>query len=157
MNDETKATEGNDASPRTGDETFGWTETENEGGASGGAQATAERMLSQLQSMIDSLATQAAPVARQVGIKAAELAAKAADRAGPLAQRAAEATVDASGKLAERSRHWAADLRRDADADEAGSSPLSGSTTAVLDRDETIGTETPLGTDGDAPAEGPRT
>ena len=61
--------------------------------------------------MIDSIATQAAPVVRQVGAKAAELAAVAADRAGPLAHRAADATADASVKIAERSRTWAADLR----------------------------------------------
>ena len=35
--------------------------------------------------MIDNVATQAAPVARQIGAKAAELAAAAADRAGPFA------------------------------------------------------------------------
>ena len=68
-------------------------------------------MIGQLQSMIDSIATQAAPVVRQVGAKAAELAAVAADRAGPLAHRAADATADASVKIAERSRTLAADLR----------------------------------------------
>ena len=47
----------------------------------------ADRMLAQLQSMIDSIATQAAPVVRQVGAKAAELAAATADRAGPIAHR----------------------------------------------------------------------
>lgn len=95
-----------------GDETFGWTQGQDEQ-ASGGsdARATAERMLGQLQSMIDSLATQAAPVARQIGAKAAELAAVAADRAGPLAHKAADATADASVRLAEKSRTWAADLR----------------------------------------------
>ena len=39
--------------------------------------------LSQLQKMIDDIATQAAPVARQIGAKAAELAAVAAEKAGP--------------------------------------------------------------------------
>ena len=73
----------------------------------------AERMLSQLQAMIDSIATQAAPVVKQVGAKAAELAAAAADRAGPIAHRAADATAGASVKIAERSRELAADLRKD--------------------------------------------
>jgi hypothetical protein len=99
------------------DETFGWTTPDDETSASGGdARATAERMLGQLQSMIDTVAVQAAPVVRQIGAKAAELAAVAAERAGPLAHRAADATADASGRLAERSRTWAADLRSKADA-----------------------------------------
>ena len=93
-----------------GDETFGWTADES-ASAGSDARAAAERMLAQLQSMIDTIATQAAPVVRQVGAKAAELAAVAADRAGPLAHRAADATAEASVKLAERSRTFAADLR----------------------------------------------
>ena len=56
------------------DESFGWTAPDAESSAAGGdARATAERMLGQLQSMIDSVATQAAPVVRQIGAKAAEL------------------------------------------------------------------------------------
>jgi len=78
--------------------------------------------LSQLQSMIDDLATQAAPTVRQIGVKAAELAAIAGDKAGPIAQRAAEITGDAGQKLAERSRHLAEELRRDLPGEgEAGS------------------------------------
>src|SRR4051812_49923307 len=99
-------------SPGAADETFGWTDDTEAGGAGGDARATAERMLGQLQSMIDTVATQAAPVVRQIGAKAAELAAVAADRAGPLAHKAADATPEASVRLAERSRTWAADLRR---------------------------------------------
>ena len=106
---------GNDATGATGaaDETFAWTapETEPEGAGGNDARATAERMLGQLQSMIDTVATQAGPVLRQVGVKAAELAAVAADRAGPLAHKAADVTADASGRLAEKSRTWAADMR----------------------------------------------
>jgi hypothetical protein len=93
------------------DETFGWTADETQ--SSGQAAGAAERMLGQLQSMIDSIATQAAPVVKQIGAKAAELAAAAADRAGPIAHRAADATAGASVKIAERSREFAADLRRD--------------------------------------------
>ena len=102
------------AAPNT-DESFGWTANDPGTGSHEATGTSAERMVSQLQSMIDSIATQAAPVVRQVGIKAAELAAAAADRAGPIAQKAADATADASVKIAERSRVLAADLRRDGD------------------------------------------
>ena len=100
------------------DETFAWTDDSSSSSSGGNdPRATAERMLGQLQGMIDTIATQAAPVVRQIGAKAAELAAVAADRAGPLAHRAADATADASVKLAERSRTLAADLRnRNTDA-----------------------------------------
>ena len=94
------------------DETFGWTADDPASGPAASG-TTAERMVSQLQSMIDTIATQAGPVVRQVGIKAAELAAAAADRAGPIAHKAADATADASVRIAERSRVIAADLRRD--------------------------------------------
>jgi hypothetical protein len=110
------------------DETFGWTADPNAPSGDAATGNTAERMVAQLQSMIDSIATQAAPVVRQVGIKAAELAAAAADRAGPFAHKAAEATADASVKIAERSRVIAADLRRDVSGADSGSSA-----TAVLD------------------------
>jgi hypothetical protein len=120
------------------DESFGWTADDATSTNSTQSGTTAERMVSQLQQMIDSIATQAAPVVRQVGIKAAELAAAAADRAGPFAHKAAEATADASVKIAERSRVIAADLRRetgttdDTSADGATGTGSS-STTAVLD------------------------
>ena len=106
------------------DETFGWTADDTTSGS--GAGNTAERMVAQLQSMIDSIATQAAPVVRQVGIKAAELAAAAADRAGPIAHKAADATADASVKIAERSRVLAADLRRDAAGGNGNTAVLDG-------------------------------
>jgi len=94
------------------DETFGSTAPERESG--GHAPGTpAERMLAQLQSMIDSIATQATPVVKQIGAKTAELAAAAADRAGPIAHKAADATAGASVRIASRSREFAADLRRD--------------------------------------------
>ena len=92
------------------DETFGWTGSEAEPAGQGSAP---ERMLAKLQSMIDSIATQAGPVVKQIGAKAAELAAAAADRAGPIAHKAADATAGASVKIAERSREFAADLRRE--------------------------------------------
>lgn len=102
----------------TADDTFAWTEPEADG-ASANASTTdskAREWLAQLQAMIENLATQAAPVVRDVGAKAAELAAAAGEKAGPVAQRAAELTGQAGHKLAERSRDLAADLRRDAAA-----------------------------------------
>jgi hypothetical protein len=111
------------------DETFGWTDEEQHTGND--PRAAAERMLGQLQSMIDSIATQAAPVVRQVGAKAAELAAVAADRAGPLAHRAADATADASVKIAERSRTLAADLRNRAAGANGNDDPEAASRSSV--------------------------
>jgi hypothetical protein len=57
--------------PSEKDETFGWTADDSTTSDQASTGNTAERMLAQLQSMIDSIATQAAPVVRQVGIKAA--------------------------------------------------------------------------------------
>jgi len=88
-------------------EAGGWTSGGRASG-SGGAQT----WLAQLQAIIDNLATQSAPVVREVGAKAALIAALAAERAGPLAIRAADATAHASVRVAERSRNLAAELRR---------------------------------------------
>ena len=125
----------NEPASGAADETFGWTDPQEEPSPAGSGQA--DRMVSQLQAMIDSITTQAAPVVRQIGIKAAELAAKAADRAGPMAHKAADATADASVRIAERSRVIAAELRRDVAT--ASSNGESGSTatgtTAVLDEE----------------------
>ena len=76
------------------------------------ARTSGRVWLDQLQSMIDDLATQAAPVVRQIGVKAAELAVLAGEKAGPIAHRAADATETAGIRLAERSRQLADDLRR---------------------------------------------
>ena len=87
MTDATKTTGpemGTDA-----DDSFAWTEPE---AKSGDAGAKAREWIAQLQSMIEQLATQAAPVAREVGAKAAELAALAGEKAGPVAAKAAELT-----------------------------------------------------------------
>lgn len=78
------------------------------------AQGPAREWLVQLQSMIEGLASQAAPVVREIGAKAAELAAVAGEKAGPIAHKAAEATEQAGAKIAERGREVAAELRRDA-------------------------------------------
>ncbi len=81
--------------------------------AQGDASAKAKEWIGQLQAMIENLATQAAPVVREVGAKAAELAALAGDKAGPAAAKAAEFAGRAGVKVAEKSRDFAADLRRD--------------------------------------------
>lgn len=118
-----------------GADTIGGTAAADDGG-SGRGQA-ARDTLGQLQSMIDSITTQAAPVARQIGAKAAELAAVAAEHAGPIARRAADVTEEAGSRLAERSRALAEGLRRDVagGGDAGGSSngtshatPAAGST-----------------------------
>ncbi len=80
-------------------------------GAEGGASARAREWLSQLESMIHGIATQAAPVARQVGAKAAELTAAAAAKAGPVAHRAADMTTDVGQRLADRAQSVASELR----------------------------------------------
>jgi len=93
------------ASGDTGSTGEGWGEGDK-------AETVAGReWLGQLQKMIDDVATQAAPVARQVAAKAAELAAAGAAAAGPLAHKAADVTSDVSAKLAERANQLAKDLR----------------------------------------------
>jgi hypothetical protein len=87
-------------------------------------------MLVQLQQMIDTLATQAAPVMREVAAKAAELAAIAAEKAGPLAHKAAGVTEQVGQRVAARSKEVAADLRRPRDAAEAEPEPMAGSDSA---------------------------
>lgn len=109
MTDATKTTGpemGTDA-----DDSFAWTEPETK---SGDASAKAREWIAQLQSMIEQLATTAAPVAREVGAKAAELAALAGEKAGPVAAKAAELTGKAGEKLAVKSHDLADSLRRDA-------------------------------------------
>jgi len=79
--------------------------------ANGKSQAGRE-MLVQLQQMIDTITTQAAPVVRDVAVKAAELAAVAGEKAGPVAYRAAGATESIGQRVAAKSKEWAAGLRK---------------------------------------------
>lgn len=130
MTDSTSTNNGPEMGSTT-DESFAWTEPET---PQAGKGEQAREWLSQLQAMIENLATQAAPVVREVGIKAAELAAKAGDKAGPVAQRAAELTSQAGNKLAERSRGMAADLRRDADAAKAPTTSAADTTDAASEQ-----------------------
>jgi len=130
MTDDTTTNEPTSSS-QAADETFAWS-AEPEASTSGGQ---AREWLAQLQAMIENLATQAAPVIREVGAKAAELAAAAGDKAGPVAQRAAELTGQAGQKLAERSRDFAAELRRDQAADD-GAAIEAGADAAKATADE---------------------
>ena len=97
----------------------------NENMADSGDKPRAGReMLVQLQQMIDTLATQAGPVMRDIAAKAAELAAVAGEKAGPLAHKAAGMTETAGQKLAARSKEVAADLRKPREgADMTGDQP----------------------------------
>jgi hypothetical protein len=105
----------------------------------------AKEWLTQLQAMIDNVATHAGPVAREIGAKAAELAALAGEKAGPIAHKAAEVTAAAGGKVAERGREVAADLRRDAATtpygEGTGTTGAAKSGTAIADKTG----DTPLG------------
>ena len=78
--------------------------------------ASGREMLVQLQQMIDTIATQAAPVVRDVAAKAAELAAVAGEKAGPFAYKAAGATEAFGQKVAAKSKDWATELRKPQDA-----------------------------------------
>jgi hypothetical protein len=128
MTDSTNKTEGEMGS--SNDDSFTWTEPEQT--SSTGSQK-AQEWLSQLQGMIENLATQAAPVVREVGAKAAELAAMAGEKAGPLAQRAAVFTENAGHKIAERSRDLAVDLRSQAAAAKAANTTGTATTDDVAE------------------------
>ena len=104
------STKGTGTESEAGSDDFAWTEPEQ---ASGDASAKAREWVGQLQAMIENLATQATPVIKEIGAKAAELAALAGDKAGPVARKAAEVTGDAGQKLAVKSREFATELRRD--------------------------------------------
>jgi hypothetical protein len=79
--------------------------------AGAGAAAKANDVLETLREAVEDFAEKATPVVRQFSAKAAEVVATAADKAVPLAQKAGEVTADASGKLAVKSRSWAAEVR----------------------------------------------
>ena len=88
-----------------------------------GASSRAREWLAQLEAMIQNVAREAAPVARDVGAKAAELAAVAAVKAGPIAQKAAEATVEYGQRFAEKAQTVAADWRSENAAAKATAEP----------------------------------
>jgi hypothetical protein len=122
---------------RSGEETW----TPGPGDEPVGRGAAGREMLTQLQQMIDTLATQAAPVMREVAVKAAELAAVAGEKAGPIAHRAAGMTERVGQRVAERSKEYAAEIRRKQEgtaADQPTAMPAEGETgtaaSADLDR-----------------------
>ena len=132
-----------DMTPKTGGKStdrsdeFAWTEPE-QGSTDAGAKA--REWIAQLQAMIENLATQATPVVKEVGAKAAELAAIAGDKAGPYAQKAAEFTGQAGQKIAEKSRDLAAELRRDVVASKSGAGEATeGASTSDTDTPTTAG------------------
>lgn len=120
-------------------------------------EAKGREWVSQLQSMIDNVATQATPVLREIGAKAAELAAAAGEKAGPFAHRAAEVTEAAGAKLAERGRAVADELRRDegtgggAAVGDAPNAPEPGATTSYTPESTTTAYTPAPGSPGAAP------
>lgn len=112
------------------DETFTWThETP---GSHTPKDSPATSILESVRDAVDDLAERAAPSVREFSARAAELAAVAADRAAPMVKRAGEVTADATGKLATKSRGWAADLRASTGATATAEKPIdpaSGPTT----------------------------
>jgi hypothetical protein len=124
------------SSSKAGSDEFAWTEPEQ---ASTDAGAKAREWLGQLQTMIENLATQAGPIVKEVGAKAAELAAIAGDKAGPVAQKAAEFTGQAGQKLAEKSRDFATELRRDVASSKIGESATTGTESSDSDTPTTAG------------------
>ncbi len=103
-------------------------------------------MLVQLQQMIDTIATQAAPVMREVAAKAAELAAVAGEKAGPLAHRAAGVTEQVGQRFAARSKEFATELRQpreaEADAGADADTPFGSYMTASADMPDDTGAPT---------------
>src|SRR3990170_659670 len=81
------------------------------------ASAKATDVLETLRDAVEDFAEKAAPVVRQFSVKAADAVAIAADKAVPLAHKAGEVAADASGRLAEKSRAWAAGTRESLGSD----------------------------------------
>jgi hypothetical protein len=106
--------------------------------------AGGREMLVQLQQMIDTIASQAAPVMREVAAKAAELAAVAGEKAGPIAHRAAGVTETVGQRVAARSKEVAADLRRPHEEEPAEGEAAAGAPPAEAAEPQT-GYEEPHG------------
>jgi hypothetical protein len=104
--------------------------------AGAGVGGTATAILESIRVAVDDLAERASPAVREFSARAAELTAVAADRAAPLVRRAGDVTSDASGKLAERSRTWAAEVRRTLPGDESPSTSEKASETAAPNDDD---------------------
>jgi hypothetical protein len=153
-----------------GDESFTW--TDETGGSAGGTGATGEnagpaadawgassgtgqesaggtagtaavQVLEQLRDAIDDLAERASPTVREYSARIAELAAFTADKTAPFLKRAGEATAEASGKLAERSRSWAADIRASQGTGGAGGASAATGAPGAATGDQAAGTNAP--------------
>jgi hypothetical protein len=141
------------------DETFSWTNESTggardedhapdaEGSTTSGAAATATAVLEQIRVAIDDIAERATPTVREFSARAAELAATAADRAAPFAQRAGVVTSEASSKLAERSRSWAADIRASIPEDHPASPAAGEGTDTAAGAPDTMPTPPPVDKD----------
>lgn len=138
---ENESTNATPADEPKADETFTWTSDPAAPPADRAAgSSTATSILDSVREAVDDLAERAGPTVRELSARAAELTAIAADKAAPFAKRAGEVTADASGKLAEKSREWASELRSIATADSASGTGEGG----------------PAPTPGFEPAEGAR-
>ncbi len=87
-------------------------QTADDAGGDATASTRAREWLAQLEAMIQNVAHEAVPAAREVGAKAAELAAAAAVKAGPAAQKAAAVTAEYGQRFAEKAHTAAADWRQ---------------------------------------------
>jgi hypothetical protein len=101
-----------------------------DGGANADAAsdpAAEASVLGSFQDAVEDLTERAGPTVREFTARSAEVAAIAADKAGPFARRAGEVTADASIRLAERARAWAADIRASlGEADTGAGEPREG-------------------------------
>jgi len=114
-----------------------------DGAGHDGVRGTAENVIDTLRGAVDELteragptvrdlADKAAPTVREISARAAELTATAAVKAAPFVKRAGEVTADATAKLGEKSRGWAAEVRGSGD-------PAKGAVTT--DDDEALPTD----------------
>ncbi len=101
-----------------------------------------------LRDALDDLAERASPTVREIGARAAEMTAIAADKAAPAVRKAGDIASDASGKLAVRSRDWAAEVRASIPADEGKAPDVAGAahdaTDAATDARTTWPTRPPM-------------
>ena len=133
----------NETTKPTGDpdETFTWTDDPDAspgGGSTDGDKGGPTAVLETLREAVDDLAERAAPTVREISARAAELTATAAVKAAPLVKRAGEVTADASQKLADKSRAWAADLRTSGEAAPPTTAAVSGETPSDLAAEEPV-------------------
>ena len=91
-----------------------------------GRSVDVQAMVSQLQQMIEQVATAATPALKEVAAKAAELAASAAVHAGPIAHKVADQTDRVGKVVASKGRGIASDLRQSRAADVARGEASSG-------------------------------